>query len=284
MPRYESAGAKKMMKIHAIQTGKVKVKQFQVTGAKNQISRLWQLFFTSRWSNWLPIYCWLIEHPSGAFLIDAGETAKVHEKGYLPDNITFRSAAQYDVKREDEVDYQLAKLGYKAEQIKGIFLTHFHSDHADGLYHFPNATVYASKAAYELMISSKGEGAGYLKKTLPEWLQPEIFEFADGKEGVFETSKKLLADGSIVAVPMPGHSVGHTAYIVKTGDKCYIFPGDTTHSETTLQDGIPFAILNNADAEESVQKLREYARMPDVVVLCSHDPNVPLLLAHQESS
>jgi N-acyl homoserine lactone hydrolase len=100
-----------MVKVHAIQTGKVKIKKFEATGAKNQISRMWQLLHTNNWTDWLPIYCWLVEHPEGPFLIDAGEIVRVHEYGYLPDTIFFNGAAKYEVKREDEVDFQLAKLG-----------------------------------------------------------------------------------------------------------------------------------------------------------------------------
>ncbi|MCP3945171.1 MAG: N-acyl homoserine lactonase family protein [Desulfobacteraceae bacterium] len=263
-----------MFKIHPIQTGKVKVKQFQVMGAKNKLSRLWQLFFTNRWSDWLPIYCWLIEHPHGLFLIDTGEICKVHDKGHLPDNAIFRGGVQYDVKREDEVDRQLMKLGFGVEEVKAVFLTHFHSDHVDGLCHFPNARIYVSKAAYDFALGSKGEKAGYFRKNLPSWFQPETFEFDDGKEGGFETSKQFLEDGSIIAVPLPGHSIGHTGYIVKTKTHRYLFSGDATYDGATLQDAVPFVILDNAQAKQSVKKLRKYAQSSDVLVLCSHDPNV----------
>lgn len=264
-----------MINVHAIQTGKVKVKQFQVTGARNLISRLWQLFFTNNWSEWLPIYCWLIEHPDGPFLIDAGEIAKVHEYGYLPDRVIVKAAVQYDVKREDEVDYQLKKFGYETEQIKAIYLTHFHSDHVDGLYHFPRAEIYAPRAAYDFAVSPQGESLGYFKKNLPKWFQPKVFDFEDGKEDVFEISKKQLAGGSMVAVPLPGHAVGHTGYIVKTESHRYVFSGDATYNASTLQNGVPFVILNNADAQASVSKLRQYTQSPDVVVLCSHDRDAP---------
>jgi glyoxylase-like metal-dependent hydrolase (beta-lactamase superfamily II) len=273
-----------MIKVHAIQTGKVKIKKFEAIGATNQISRMWQLLHTDNWTDWLPIYCWLVEHPEGPFLIDAGEIARVHEYGYLPDNIFFNGAAKYEVKREDEVDVQLAKLGYKVEQVKGIYLTHFHSDHVDGVYRFPKAKTFAAKEAYDFTLSSKGARFGYLKKNLPEWFQPEVFEFTNGREDVFTSSKKLSADGSIVAVPMPGHSIGHTAYIVKSENCRYIFSGDTTFNSQTLNAGIPTVILNNADARESVRKLREYALSPDVVVLCSHDPQAIQILVSKESA
>jgi N-acyl homoserine lactone hydrolase len=182
------------------------------------------------------------------------------------------------MRREDEVDFQLAKLGYKVEQVKRVYLTHFHSDHVDGVYHFPKAKTFAAKDAYDFTLSSKGARFGYLKKNLPEWFQPEVFEFTNGRQDIFTSSKKLSADGSIVAVPMPGHSIGHTAYIVKSGNCRYIFSGDTTFNTQTLNADIPTVILNNADARESVRKLREYAQSSDVVVLCSHDPHVTKIL------
>lgn len=265
-------------KIHVIQTGNVRVKQFQVTGARSLFSRLWQLFFTQKWSDWHPVYCWLVEHPDGPFLIDAGEISKVHERGYLPESIGFKVSVQYDVKREDEVDYQLKKLGYDTGQIKAIFLTHFHSDHVDGLYHFPKAKIFASKAAYDFAVGPKGENIGYLKKNFPEWFQPQLFEFDDESEENFKSCKKMTEDGSIVAVPLPGHAVGHTAYIIKTDKRRYICSGDATFDKTTLQDGIPFVIFNSRTAEESVNRLQKFAVSPDVAVLCSHDPSAPGIL------
>ena len=45
-------------------------------------------------------------------LVDAGEIARVHEPGYLPGGPLFDKAVQYEVRKEDEVDAQLMKLGF----------------------------------------------------------------------------------------------------------------------------------------------------------------------------
>lgn len=266
-----------MIKVHAIQTGKVRVKQFQVTGAKSIFSRLWQLFFTQKWSDWHPVFCWLIEHPEGPFLIDAGEIAKVHSAGHLPNSIGFKSSVQYDVKREDEVDHQLRNLGFDTEQIRAVFLTHLHSDHVDGLYHFPHARIFVSKEAYDFAVGPKGESIGYLKKNFPDWFHPQVFDYAD-TEGAIGPCKNMTEDKSIIAVDLPGHSIGHTAYIIKTENHRYVCSGDATFDESTLQDGIPFVIFNSKAAEDSVGKLLNYTRSSDVALLCSHDPNAPNIL------
>ncbi len=105
-----------------------------------------------------------------------------------------------------------------------------------------------------------------------------MFEFDDDIEETFGSCKKMTDDGSIVAVPLPGHSIGHTAYIIKSKNNRYICSGDATFDKTTLQDGISFVIFNSKTAEDSVSKLQDYTLSPDVAVLCSHDPSAPDIL------
>ena len=270
-----------MIKIHPIQTGSVRVKQFQLTGAKNTLSRLWQLFFTQKWAERMPIYCWLVEHPSGLILIDTGETARVNEKGYLPDSAAYRGSLQVDIKREDEVDRQLAALGFSPDDISAIYLTHLHTDHVGGLYHFPNTPIFAPKNEYEIAISPKGEGNGFLKKNWPEWFKPQLIDLSDGAEGNFASSQKMTDDGSIVAIPTPGHSAGHLAYVIKDEDIRYVIAGDVTFNLETLATSTPNVILSNNDAVESVAALKTYALAAPTVVLSSHDDNVSALLANK---
>ncbi len=62
------------MKIHALQTGSVRVKRsflFPSRGLRRQLD----LFLSGEWSEPLPIHCWAIEHEGVLRLIDSGETA-----------------------------------------------------------------------------------------------------------------------------------------------------------------------------------------------------------------
>ncbi len=270
-----------MIKIHPIQTGSVRVKQFQLTGARNVVSRLWQLFFTQKWAEWMPIYCWLIEHPAGLILIDTGETARVNEEGYLPDTSVYRNSLQLDIKREDEVDNQLDRLGYSPRDISAIYLTHLHTDHVGGLYHFPDTPIFAPRNEYEIGVGPKGEGSGFLKKNWPEWFKPELIDLSDGAEVNFSCSRKMTSDGSIVAIPTPGHSAGHLAYVIKDAQLRYVIAGDVTFNLQTLAASIPNVILSSKDAVQSVITLREYALQAPTIVLSSHDKNVSALLVNK---
>jgi N-acyl homoserine lactone hydrolase len=54
------------MRIHAIQTGTVAVKQRQVRGVGQGIQRRVNTMLDRAWTEPLPIYMWVIEHPEGS--------------------------------------------------------------------------------------------------------------------------------------------------------------------------------------------------------------------------
>ncbi|MEM1121183.1 MAG: N-acyl homoserine lactonase family protein [Bacteroidota bacterium] len=271
------------MKIHCLQTGIVRVKQFQLTGASNNLSRLYQFLFTKKWSEWLPTYCWLIERPDGLILVDTGETAKIYEKGYLPNGGLYHKAVETRIKPEEELPQQLAKIGFTPKDIATIILTHMHGDHIGGLSHFEHADIYVGKAEYEVATSKKGEGLGYFKKNWPTWFQPTLIEYTDGAEGNFAASKKITANGEVVVVPTPGHSVGHQSVLVKDDDKTTVLAGDLTYNLDTLKQEIADVVLMNKEAQATVKAMHQYVRNQPSVYLSSHDWNAPAILAQQKT-
>ena len=72
------------MRIHAIQTGTVAIPPNQRQGKGPGFMRLINTFVDRRWTEPLPIYVWVIEHPEGVIVIDTGETAKATGPGYFP--------------------------------------------------------------------------------------------------------------------------------------------------------------------------------------------------------
>ena len=67
------------MRIHVIQTGTVAIKQRQIHGVGHGFQRRLNTLLDSHWTEPLPIYVWVIEHPEGAIVVDTGETARVAE-------------------------------------------------------------------------------------------------------------------------------------------------------------------------------------------------------------
>src|SRR6476646_7739305 len=129
------------MKIHAVQTGLVKIKTAQVEGRGHGYPRRFAAIFTDReWTEWLPTYAWAIEHREGVIVVDTGQGAHLLQTGS-----SLHPFVRWDVKfridPEEEIGPQLRGLGITPRDVKRVVLTHLHMDHDGGLAHFPNTEI-----------------------------------------------------------------------------------------------------------------------------------------------
>jgi N-acyl homoserine lactone hydrolase len=99
----------------------------------------------------VPIFCFLIEHPEGRFLVDTGDTARNSVPGYLPRwNPFFMWEVIIKVAPLEEIGPRLQAMNLDpARDIKAVILTHFHHDHTGGLDHFPHTRIIAGRESYE---------------------------------------------------------------------------------------------------------------------------------------
>jgi len=266
------------MDIYPIQTGTVRCKQFQLTGASNNLSRIFQILFTQKWGEWMPTYCWLIKTKDELILVDTGETAKIYNAGYLPKGGVYHKVVQTRIKRKEEIDHQLKNIGYATKDINTIIFTHLHGDHIGGLDHFSHCEMLVSKAEYEMAVSGKGPGNGYFAHNWPAWFKPKLVEYEGRPEGVFAKSHLVISDGSILIVPTPGHSAGHQSVILKDGNLIYFVAGDLTYNIHTLRSEIPDVVLINKSSKKTVATVHKYIKSNDCIYLSSHDWNVPRIL------
>src|SRR5439155_5251275 len=121
------------MRIHAIQTGTVAIKTRQLSGRGRGALRPYITLLDPTWTEPLPIYAWVIEHPEGLIVVDSGETARVNEKGYFPGwNLYFRRNVREWIELEEEIGPRMRALDLSLGDVRTVIMTHLHTDHAGG--------------------------------------------------------------------------------------------------------------------------------------------------------
>ena len=65
------------MRIHAIETGRVRIKASQIVGRGHGLARRLAPLVDKEWSDWLPTYAYAIEHRDGVILVDTGASASL---------------------------------------------------------------------------------------------------------------------------------------------------------------------------------------------------------------
>src|ERR1700737_3396565 len=150
------------MRIQALQTGTVQIHRRQRAGVGHGLRRQLNMLLDNEWTEPLPIYAWLIDHPKGPMVIDTGETAHASEPGYFDGwHPYYRWAVRFDVRPEQEVGAQLKTLGLGPGDIRQVVLTHLHTDHAGGLTHFEKSEVLCTRVDFDLARGLGGRLGGY---------------------------------------------------------------------------------------------------------------------------
>ena len=195
---------------------------------------------------------YLIDTGDEVILVDTGLPAGTPEESPDESSILFTGT--------DICSYMdaLCALGYKAEQVTKILLTHKHSDHSGELKSFPNAKIY---------VNADEIGADELKG-LPN-LVP--VKFTDGAYHNFPESQKIR-DG-IYFIKAKGHTNGNSIVVVENDGLFYMIHGDITYVDEALyQNKLSIVYDDKAAARETLDRVREFVAKNPTVYMGTHTP------------
>ncbi len=129
-------------------------------------------------------------------------------------------AADASFARAGRLPDSLRAAGVEPAQVTDVFISHRHQDHvgglltADGALAFGNATVHLSAPEWE-SLRNNAQAA-----TLTAAIAPKVVAFQPGA---------AIVPGVVNAVAVDGHTPGHSAYEIASGDERLLYLGDTAH-------------------------------------------------------
>lgn len=261
------------MRIIALSTGSVRVKRDMARGRPGPLRRA-RLFLPGPLGGPRPIHAWVVEHADGLLLVDSGERPGVSDLPF----------ATFDVGPGDDVVSRLRAAGIDPDEIGAIALTHLHGDHMNGVPLLPGRQVLVS--AGELRDARGLLGRIEKRVThqpLPEPFAPTTLTFDGPPIGGFAASQPVTPDGRVIAVPAPGHTPHHVAYLVDEGDHHVLLAGDTTYDQEQLLDRVVDAPSPSAKVSRAtIDRVLAHAREQPTVYLPSHDPGSAARLEQRE--
>lgn len=160
----------------------------------------------------------------------------------------------------------LTALSNKPEDIKFIYLTHFHGDHIGGMMKgdkpvFTNAEVYASREEYESWMKMPDEAKAQVVKTMKAYEKHlHLFEFGD------------TLPGNVIALDGSGHTPGHTIYNV---DNEVLVAGDIIHGMALQLSHPEYCASYDMDKEKAIRTRKHilnYAREHKIDIAGMHIP------------
>lgn len=182
--------------------------------------------------------CYLIEHPQGRLLWDAG----------LPINLAGRDLVEVEPGMQARYDApltnQLEVLGLSPQDIDLVAFSHMHFDHTGA------ANLFTSS---HLLIQDTEYRAAFVDRN-PVFVPELYLDLKDNERTLLCGDHDVFGDGSVTIIAAPGHTPGHQALLLRleqTGP--VLLSGDLYHFRASRR--LRRVPVFNTSAEETLQSM-----------------------------
>jgi glyoxylase-like metal-dependent hydrolase (beta-lactamase superfamily II) len=139
----------------------------------------------------------------------------------------------------------LAAAGVDANSIDVVLMSHLHPDHtngiraADGSMAFPNAEIMVPAKDWEFWMSEENAAKAQSSEMMKNYFAnvKKIYAGIESKVTKYDWGKEIIP--GITSIEAPGHTPGHTAFAVASGNSKILLQSDVTN--------IPEFFLRNPD-------------------------------------
>ena len=264
------------IRVHALQTGTVTIKRCHhgccLPERSPYLLRFLAILADRRFAAPMPIWTYVVEHPGGLVVVDAGAEPSYNDPASWADDPTrsrrlIQSFIRLDVADHETLPARLVELGRATDEVDAIVLTHQHVDHTASVPSFERADVWTTRAE---------DAAANMVGALHWRWRDETTRIrhvdVEGVPGELGAEVDLLGDGSIVAIHTPGHTPGSVSARLLTDQGEVWFTGDTAFTADSMDpDAETAGIHTDLKAVRALQaRLRGRG-----LLLPSHDWSVP---------
>ncbi|MFG1179048.1 MBL fold metallo-hydrolase [Xanthobacter versatilis] len=168
----------------------------------------------------------------------------------------------------------IKQAGIDPKDVDAVVMSHAHIDHCggcmaeDGTRNFPNAQYYISQADYDYWTDEKTVGPNL--KAFLEQARKNLVPNRD-RMVFFKDGEEFLP--GIQAISAPGHTVGHTVFMISSGGKQLCYIGDLAHHPVLLLEQPLTEFMYDTDPKQSAQ-----SRVKVLSMLAAN--RIPLIAYH----
>ena len=226
----------------------------------------------------------LVRHPAGDLLIDTGNSSHYDQEisGYPFMTWFMLKAMAGQIKPKVPLPDVLRRAGEDPSKVRWAILSHVHLDHAGGLMDLPHLQVLLTQEELQFAADPSVQAKGYViavhTQKLPPVAAPTL-RFDPTPYETFDESADLYRDGSVIVVPLRGHTPGSVGIFVNLSPKRRLFyVGDSVDDERGFEERVGKSlILRDSDndmalANQIVGRLSDlHEKVPGLAIIPAHD-------------
>ncbi len=220
----------------------------------------------------------LIRHPQATFLYDTGLSSNIHD--YLTHRSLFFRKTLANFTLEQPLSEHLRQRALKPEDIAFALLSHLHWDHVSGVPDLPGVPLRVNRVEYEAARYTLFAQHGGLTRQLLGNHPLTCFDCTGPTYEGFRSSYDLFGDGSIILLPLPGHTAGNTGMLINraNGSRVFLLGDAVWVAENYLTPATmhPFiwsrVTSDDATARQTLIDLHNFALAhPEIPMIAMHD-------------